>query len=53
MLQELFGFFSLKLQIQMKALFKCLLLILCSVGYSVVPELSVAPFFPPNTVSAF
>lgn len=52
MLQELFGFFSLTLQIQMKALFKCLL-ILCSVGYSVVPELSVAPFFPPNTVFAF
>lgn len=37
----------------MKALFKCLPVVFCTVGYSVVPELPAALFFPSNTILAF
>lgn len=47
------GFFSLTLQIQMKALFKYLPVAFCIVGYSVVSELPAAPFFPSNAILAF
>lgn len=50
-LQE--GFFSLTLQIQMKALFKYLPVVSCTAGYSVLPELPAATFFPTNSILAF
>lgn len=41
------------MQIQMKVLFKYLPVVFHTVGYSVVPELPAALFFPSNTILAF